>query len=117
MPDFGLGLLLWTQATSWDELSRAALRIDSAGFDHLWFYDHLYAPGLPDVPALEGWTLATAVLAQTERLRVGHLVLCNNFRHPAVLAKTTLARYRGASCGARYAEAVWAMQTKATQIF
>jgi alkanesulfonate monooxygenase SsuD/methylene tetrahydromethanopterin reductase-like flavin-dependent oxidoreductase (luciferase family) len=47
---------------------------------------------LPDVPALEGWTLATAVLAQTERLRVGHLVLCNNFRHPAVLAKmvTTL---------------------------
>jgi len=36
---------------------------------------------------------------------------------PAVLAKTTLARYRGATCGARYAEAVWAMQTRATQIF
>ena len=29
----------------------------------------------------------------------------------------TLARYRGSACGARYAEAVWAMQTRSTQIF
>ena len=36
---------------------------------------------------------------------------------PAVLTKTTLARYRGSACGARYAEAVWAMQTRPTQIF
>jgi LmbE family N-acetylglucosaminyl deacetylase len=36
---------------------------------------------------------------------------------PAAVSKTTLARYRGASCGAKYAEAVWAMQTKPTQIF
>jgi LmbE family N-acetylglucosaminyl deacetylase len=35
----------------------------------------------------------------------------------SVLTKTTLARYRGATCGARYAEAVWAMQTKPAQIF
>jgi LmbE family N-acetylglucosaminyl deacetylase len=36
---------------------------------------------------------------------------------PAVATKTALARYRGISCGARYAEAVWAMQHKPTQIF
>lgn len=36
---------------------------------------------------------------------------------PAVKAKTTLARYRGAACGANFAEAVWAMQTRATSIF
>jgi alkanesulfonate monooxygenase SsuD/methylene tetrahydromethanopterin reductase-like flavin-dependent oxidoreductase (luciferase family) len=42
---------------------------------------------LPDVPALEGWTLATALLARTSRLRVGHLVLNNNFRHPALLGR------------------------------
>jgi LmbE family N-acetylglucosaminyl deacetylase len=36
---------------------------------------------------------------------------------PAVTAKTTLARYRGASCGAKYAEAVWAMHTRPTKIF
>jgi alkanesulfonate monooxygenase SsuD/methylene tetrahydromethanopterin reductase-like flavin-dependent oxidoreductase (luciferase family) len=31
--------------------------------------------------------IATWVAANTERLRIGHLVLCNAFRHPAVLAK------------------------------
>ena len=41
---------------------------------------------------MEAWTLATALLSRTERIRVGHMVLCNQFRHPAVLAKmaTTL---------------------------
>ena len=31
--------------------------------------------------------VATWVAAKTERLRIGHLVLCDAFRHPAVLAK------------------------------
>ncbi len=35
---------------------------------------------------------------------------------PAVAAKTTLARYRGAACGAKYAEAVWSFQSRPTQI-
>src|SRR6185437_7200619 len=57
-----------------------------------WIYDHLYAPMLPGEPAFEGWTLATALLARTTTMRVGHLVLCNNFRHPALLGRmaTTL---------------------------
>ena len=60
---------------------------EETGLDSLWFYDHLYSPGQPDRPSLEAWTLASWVLARTERLGVGHLVLCNNFRHPALLAK------------------------------
>jgi alkanesulfonate monooxygenase SsuD/methylene tetrahydromethanopterin reductase-like flavin-dependent oxidoreductase (luciferase family) len=65
---------------------------DALGFHSVWFFDHLYGPELPDLPSFEGWTLATAVLAQTTRLRVGHLVLSATFRHPALLAKmaTTL---------------------------
>ena len=35
----------------------------------------------------------------------------------AVKAKTTLARYRGAACGASYAETFWAMHTRPVQIF
>ncbi|HEX2213832.1 MAG TPA: LLM class flavin-dependent oxidoreductase, partial [Mycobacterium sp.] len=52
----------------------------------------LYGPGMPDYPSLEAWTLATALLSRTERIHIGHMVLCNQFRHPAVLAKmaTTL---------------------------
>jgi F420-dependent oxidoreductase-like protein len=72
-------------------LDRARL-CEELGFSSLWLFDHLYGPELPDTPAFEGWTLATALLAQTTTLRVGHLVLCNTFRHPALLAKmaTTL---------------------------
>ncbi|WP_432246564.1 LLM class flavin-dependent oxidoreductase [Mycolicibacterium sp. ELW1] len=74
-----------------DVLHRAQ-RCEELGLGSLWLYDHMYGPGIPDIDSLEGWTLATALLSRTERLRVGHLVLCNQFRHPAVLAKmaTTL---------------------------
>lgn len=77
---------------SFDAVLHRAQRCEELGIGSLWLYDHLYGPGAPEYPSLEAWTLATALLARTERLRVGHLVLCNQFRHPAVLAKmaTTL---------------------------
>jgi alkanesulfonate monooxygenase SsuD/methylene tetrahydromethanopterin reductase-like flavin-dependent oxidoreductase (luciferase family) len=74
------------------QIRERANACEALGFHSIWFFDHLYGPELPDLPALEGWTLATAVLAQTTSLRVGHLVLSATFRHPALLAKmaTTL---------------------------
>jgi alkanesulfonate monooxygenase SsuD/methylene tetrahydromethanopterin reductase-like flavin-dependent oxidoreductase (luciferase family) len=72
-------------------LARARL-CEELGITSFWLFDHLYTPGLPGYDALEGWTLATALLAQTTTLRVGHLVVNNNLRHPVLLAKmaTTL---------------------------
>jgi len=86
------GIYLPQVAMSFEQLLDRALECERLGFDSLWLYDHLYSPGQPDKPSLEAWTLATALLARTSRLRVGQLVLCNNFRHPALLAKmaTTL---------------------------
>jgi alkanesulfonate monooxygenase SsuD/methylene tetrahydromethanopterin reductase-like flavin-dependent oxidoreductase (luciferase family) len=79
-----------------DVLHRAT-RCEQLGIGSLWLYDHMYGPGVPNIASLEAWTLATALLANTERLRVGQLVLCNQFRHPAVLAKmaTTLDQISG----------------------
>ncbi len=82
-----VGVYLPQVGFSWEDVRTRAMAADRLGLHSLWFYDHLYAPGLPGLDSLEGWTLASYVLAQTERLRVGHLVLCANFRHPAVLAK------------------------------
>lgn len=86
------GVYLPQVSLSFEQMLSRARDCERLGYDALWLYDHLYAPGLPAVPSLEPWTLATALLARTSRLRVGHLVLCNNFRHPAVLGKmaTTL---------------------------
>jgi alkanesulfonate monooxygenase SsuD/methylene tetrahydromethanopterin reductase-like flavin-dependent oxidoreductase (luciferase family) len=56
--------------------------------EHAWLFDHLMPiGGDPDGPILEGWTLLSALAAQTRRLRLGLLVTSNRFRPPAVLAK------------------------------
>jgi alkanesulfonate monooxygenase SsuD/methylene tetrahydromethanopterin reductase-like flavin-dependent oxidoreductase (luciferase family) len=64
-----------------------ARRAEASGFTGIAFIDHLEAPGLPGESIWEAMGVATWVAAKTERLRVGHLVLCDAFRHPAVLAK------------------------------
>ncbi|HEY0535410.1 MAG TPA: LLM class flavin-dependent oxidoreductase [Actinoplanes sp.] len=56
--------------------------------EHAWLFDHLLPiGGDPDGPILEGWTLLSALAAQTRRLKLGLLVTSNRFRPPAVLAK------------------------------
>jgi alkanesulfonate monooxygenase SsuD/methylene tetrahydromethanopterin reductase-like flavin-dependent oxidoreductase (luciferase family) len=72
---------------TYDEIRARAELCEELGFHSIWFFDHLYGPELPQRPSFEAWTLATAVLAHTSRLRAGHLVLSNTFRHPALLAK------------------------------
>src|ERR1700737_2464247 len=64
-----------------------ARHAEASGFTGIAFIDHLEAPGLPDESIWEAMTVASWVAAKTERLRIGHLVLCDAFRHPAVLAK------------------------------
>ena len=59
-----------------------------AEIEHAWLFDHLMPiDGDPDGPIHEGWTLLSALAAQTERLRLGLLVTSNRFRPPAMLAK------------------------------
>ena len=56
--------------------------------EHAWLFDHLMPiGGDPNGPTFEGWTLLSALAAQTERLRLGLLVSSNRFRPPALLAK------------------------------
>jgi alkanesulfonate monooxygenase SsuD/methylene tetrahydromethanopterin reductase-like flavin-dependent oxidoreductase (luciferase family) len=87
-----IGVYLPQMGFTYDQILHRAQRCDQLGIDSLWLYDHLYGPGAPGYPSMEAWTLATALLSRTERIQVGHMVLCNQFRHPVVLAKmaTTL---------------------------
>jgi F420-dependent oxidoreductase-like protein len=66
------------------ELTQAA---DRLGYDSIWFMDHFYTAGMPQVDTFEAWTTASALAPLTERIRLGHMVLCNAFRHPGLLAK------------------------------
>ena len=69
------------------DIVERARHAEASGFSGIAFIDHLEAPGLPDESIWEAMSVATWVAAKTERLRIGHLVLCDAFRHPAVLAK------------------------------
>lgn len=62
------------------------------GFDAIYFPDHLVAEG-PErqrmgVPSWDSMTMAAIAAQATTKARIGHLVLCNLFRHPAVTAQS-----------------------------
>jgi alkanesulfonate monooxygenase SsuD/methylene tetrahydromethanopterin reductase-like flavin-dependent oxidoreductase (luciferase family) len=82
------GILLWSQASTWPEMTDAAKRVDQLGYDHLWTWDHLYAIfGDPYQPIVEGWMALAGWAMTTERTRLGLLVGANTFRNPGLTAK------------------------------
>jgi alkanesulfonate monooxygenase SsuD/methylene tetrahydromethanopterin reductase-like flavin-dependent oxidoreductase (luciferase family) len=81
------GVFLPQVRMSFETILQRTLAAEAAGFDSVWFMDHLAPPAARDHDALEGWTLATAIAARTNTIRIGHLVTCDAFRPPALLAK------------------------------
>jgi alkanesulfonate monooxygenase SsuD/methylene tetrahydromethanopterin reductase-like flavin-dependent oxidoreductase (luciferase family) len=81
------GLFLPQLRMGFDVILERTLAAEAAGFDSVWLMDHLAAPAAPEHDTLEGWTLAAALAVRTNTIRIGHLVTCDPFRHPAVLAK------------------------------
>ncbi|WP_322753722.1 LLM class flavin-dependent oxidoreductase [Frankia sp. Cas3] len=72
---------------SMDGIVERAAAAERTGFTGIALMDHLAPPGALDAPMFEAIVSATWLAARTERLAVGHLVLCDAFRHPALLAK------------------------------
>ncbi|OGN82649.1 MAG: hypothetical protein A2X23_09345 [Chloroflexi bacterium GWC2_73_18] len=83
-----IGFLPWPQCADWASFLDVARRIDRAGYDSLWTWDHLMAiVGPPDGPIFEGWTALAAWAVATERVELGLMVAANTFRNPGVVAK------------------------------
>lgn len=70
-----------------DAVCERAQAAERSGFRGIAFMDHLAPPLAESSPMYEAMTLATWVAARTTHLVVSHLVLCDAFRHPAVLAR------------------------------
>ncbi|MTD57865.1 LLM class flavin-dependent oxidoreductase [Amycolatopsis pithecellobii] len=89
MTDVRFGLMTAPMQVGYHDILRVWREADAIEqIEHAWLFDHLMPiGGDPDGPTHEGWTLLSALAAQTERLRLGLLVTSNRFRPPAMLAK------------------------------
>ena len=72
-------------------LTDRARAADAAGFSGIALMDHLAPPMAEAQPMWDAMVAATWLGATTERITVGHLVLCDAFRHPAVLARQAVS--------------------------
>jgi alkanesulfonate monooxygenase SsuD/methylene tetrahydromethanopterin reductase-like flavin-dependent oxidoreductase (luciferase family) len=83
------GIMTAPQNVSYPDVLRVWQEADTIPeIEHAWLFDHLMPiGGDPNGPIFEGWTLLSALAAQTKRLRLGLLVSSNRFRPPAMLAK------------------------------
>lgn len=70
-----------------DAIVERALAAEAAGFEGIAFMDHMAPPLADDQDMWEAIAIAGSVLARTTTLTVGHLVLCDALRHPAMLAR------------------------------
>jgi len=71
---------------SWDTFLNLATEAERLGYDSVWVSDHFVSPnGRPY--ALEAWTMLSALASSTQNIKLGTYVLCNQFRHPSLLAR------------------------------
>lgn len=84
-------LFLPQMRLSFDRLAASARAAEAAGFRGIAGMDHLVPPGAEAQPMYEAMVVSTWLAAHTERLAVGSLVLCDAFRHPAVLARQAVS--------------------------
>ncbi len=91
LPHYGFSLpsgeISFADAAGW------ARRAEDLGFDSIWVSDHFfysfarYGADPAPIASLEPLTSLAGIAAVTHRVRLGTLVLCAAFRHPALLAR------------------------------
>lgn len=65
-----------------------AVAAEEAGLDSIWVFDHLLFRFDGETTGIhEAWTILSAVAEATRRVLLGTLVMCTEFRNPALLAK------------------------------
>ena len=85
------GVQVGCYRNTWDSIREVVALLEAGPWESIWFADHFIPPpGRPEeehLTAHESFTLIAAVAGMTEKLKLGHLVLGNTYRNPALVAK------------------------------
>jgi F420-dependent oxidoreductase-like protein len=78
----------WDPAVAWNRTVELARQAEQLGFESEWVFDHFTTvPEPTDEITFESFSTLAAVAMVTERVRIGHMVVCTGFRNPALTAK------------------------------
>jgi F420-dependent oxidoreductase-like protein len=78
----------WDAGRAWARTVEVARHAERIGAESVWLFDHFHTVPRPtDEMTFESFTTLSALAALTERVRLGHIVICNGFRNPALTAK------------------------------
>jgi F420-dependent oxidoreductase-like protein len=78
----------WQPQDAWARTLELAAQAETLGFESLWVFDHFHTvPEPTDEMTLESFSVLAALAVTTERVRLGHMVVCTGFRNPALTAK------------------------------
>jgi F420-dependent oxidoreductase-like protein len=76
------------KADHWRTMLGVAGRLEAAGYESAWVYDHFHTvPEPTQEPTYEAWTLMAALAAATDTIRLGQMCTCNSYRLPSYMAK------------------------------
>jgi F420-dependent oxidoreductase-like protein len=78
----------WDPANAWARTVDLARHAEELGFESAWVFDHFTTvPDPTDEITFESFSTLSALAMATERVRLGHMVICTGFRNPALTAK------------------------------
>jgi len=73
---------------AYETMTRVAQTAEEVGFASAWLVDHFHTiPHPTPEVTFECWMSTAALARDTRTIRIGQMVTCNSYRHPALLAK------------------------------
>ena len=73
---------------AYETMLRVAREAEALGYHSVWLFDHLHTVPTPSQEVtFKCWSSTAALARDTKRVRIGQMVTCNGYRHPALLAK------------------------------
>jgi F420-dependent oxidoreductase-like protein len=73
---------------AYETMTRVTQTAEEVGFASAWLVDHFHTTPAPSAEiTFECWATTAALARDTRKIRIGQMVTCNGYRHPALLAK------------------------------